>query len=325
VSVRSWLSSIGSWTNPFLALAGKISWRVWVGAGCLALAAFWLHDHDTRLRQNALLGRARLETAAQVATLKKQAAASEQAANVQNARAIANLEATRQQLARRDQELTAQLAALRNQEQSQAARVATLPTSQVVTRVAGQLGLEAPDFAGAGPAASPPNCTGVRSPDCDVAVAALDERRPGGKKTRRSQTAATEKAEGGAGLKPAPATPANMEVPALPLSASGARKVEVALVSLSACRAQSSLEEQQIANCRASAAVDAQTMARQADSIGKLNQAIEAGQQILERQHAQDQAELRAARGTFWSRLARTSKHVAIGVAVGVALGMAVR
>ena len=111
----------------------------------------------------------------------------------------------------------------------------------------------------------------------------------------------------------------------LPLSASGARKVEMALVDLDACRSESQVEEQQISNCRERAATDAATIEQQGDSIGKLNQALAAKDRILARQETLYKAELQAARGTFWGRLARTSKHVAIGVMVGVAIGVAVR
>jgi len=319
VNFRSWINSTVFGMNPLLGLARRIPWRVWIGAACLGLAWLWLHEHDARIRQNASLAQSRRETAAEVAGLKKQAAAAVEAANVENAQAIEKLKARRQNLERRDQELTSQLAALHQEEQAQAAQVATLPTSEVVTRVAAQLGLGAQDLAPAGGAAG----AGSKPAPGTIPVAAICDRRSLIEKPTvgKAPTVATK----AGGEDTAPTTPGSPEISVLPLSASGARKVETALVELEGCRARSLLEEQQISNCRERAATDAQTIARQADSLGKLNQALAAKDQILARQEAAYTAELRAARGTFWGRLGRVSKHVAIGVAVGVALGVAVR
>src|SRR5579872_6464634 len=96
----------------------------------------WLHDHDAHLRQAAVLSQVRSQTAVDVAGLKKQVDAEMQQANVQNAHAVGQLEAQRDALERKNQNLAAQLDSLRHDEQLQAAQVAALPTSQVVTRVA---------------------------------------------------------------------------------------------------------------------------------------------------------------------------------------------
>ena len=120
------------------------------------------------------------------------------------------------------------------------------------------------------------------------------------------------------------APPAN-NAPALALTASGARKVETALVELNACRAESEIETRQISNCQARAEADEAALKRQAGSIASLNQALAAKDEILARQQSEYKAELRAARGTFLGRLARVTEHVAIGVAVGVAIGAAVK
>jgi hypothetical protein len=320
VNLKSWVNSVV--LNPFLGLARRIPWRWWIGAACLGLAVLWLHQHDARIRQNAVLAQARSETAAEVANLKKQAAANLEAANVANARAIQKLAARRQQLERQDQELAARLASLSKEEQAQAQRVATLPTSEVVTRVAAQLGLGSEDLARSSKQAA---ATVGAFPTVGFS--------PGGKPTVNSDHELTVATTQGAATAAKPETAAagishpasSPEVSVLPLSASGARKVETALVELDACRSERQVEEQQIGNCRERAATDAATIQRQGDSIGKLNQALAAKDQILARQETAYKAELRAARGTFWGRLARTSKHVAIGVAVGVAIGLVVR
>lgn len=112
---------------------------------------------------------------------------------------------------------------------------------------------------------------------------------------------------------------------ALPLTASGARKVERALVELKDCRAENDIETRQISNCQARAEADEAALKRQGSSVASLNQALQAKDEILARQQSEYQAELRAARGTFLGRLAHAAEHVAIGVALGVAIGVAVK
>ncbi|MCL5671581.1 MAG: hypothetical protein M1423_09865 [Acidobacteria bacterium] len=299
--MSAWLKSVLLRINPLLGFARRISWRVWLGAACLGLVILWFHRHDARIRQSASLAQTQREADAEISNLKKQAAANIQAANVANAQALEKLEARRQEMERQNQELAAQLASLRKQQQAQTARVATLPTSEVVTRVATQLGLEAQDLAPAGGKSATVATVNSRS---ELTVGSFPKEKP----TVGSAS-----------------TVATTEPSVLPLSASGARKVETALVELDACHRESAVEQQQIANCQERAATDAETIKRQADSIGKLNQVLAAKDQILARQQAECKAELGAARGTFWGRLARASKHVLIGVAVGVVIGVVAR
>ncbi len=316
MNFRSWIDAIGARLNPLQNLARGISWRVWLGAGGLALAGFWLHDHNVQVRQKALLEQSRRAAAAEVSILTQRAAAKVQAAPVQNAQAIETLEARRRKLDRRDRELEARLASLGQDHLAQARRVATLPTREVATRVAAQLGLEAQDFApGGGEEAKGGRLHSAASAPGEKDSAASEA------KGRRSQIAATAAAGASEGSPGA----GDLEIPVLPLSASGARKVESALVDLEACHAESQVFRQRIANCRERAATDAATIERQADSLGKLNQALAAKDRIIERREEACKAELRAVRGTFWSRLGRTSKHVAIGVALGVAIAVGVR
>jgi|YelNatPaOPRAMG01_1025707.scaffolds.fasta_scaffold55305_4 hypothetical protein len=112
---------------------------------------------------------------------------------------------------------------------------------------------------------------------------------------------------------------------ALALTDSGARKVAAAVVNLDACRSESNIEQQQFSNCQARAQADEAAIERLKSSVASLNDAIAARDKILAQQSAECKAELRAARGTFLGRLARTAEHVAIGVAMGFAIGEAVR
>ena len=288
----------------------------WLVLVVLVAFGLWLHDHDAHLRQAAALSQVRSQTAEDVAGLKKQVDAAVRQANVQDAKAVSQLEAERDALERKNQDLAAQLDSLRHDEQLQAAQVATLPTSQVVTRVATQLGL-GPDDLGQPAAASMLLRQGMASAVPSKQGKFDGASAPGTASRGGSRTALTEPPT-------AAATPANA-APVLSLSDSGARKVETALVELNSCQAQTAIETQQVSNCTQRAAADEKVIAQQADSIAQLNQALQAKDKILQQDQAEYKAELRAARGTFFSRLAHTSEHVAVGVAIGVVIGAAAR
>ena len=338
----------------------KIPGRVWLVAGLLLVAAFWLYQHDARIRRQARLQQMQQQTSAQVAVLKEQAEQDAEQANVKNAQAIRNLEARRRQIEQQNQQLVAQLAALRQQEQVQVGEVATLPISEIAARVATQLGLQAADVVNGS------HGTGFRAVGSSEGIGQSATSVPPGKETAASRqgakaqsinatsggedTAATRAVVGistqtnprhetdavatnsrqGAKAQSTNATSGGEDTAAtravaMALTGSGARKVEAALVELNACRAESTVQNQQVTNCQARAATDGATIQRQASSIASLNQALQAKDRILNQQETEYKAELRAAKGTFWGRVARAAKHVAIGVAVGVAIGVAAR
>ena len=347
--------------------ARKIPGWVWLGAGCLLVAAFWLHQHDARIRQQAELQQVRKQTSSQVAALEKQAGQDVERANVENAKALQQIEARRRQIEQQNRQLTAQLTRLRMQAQTQADEVATLPIEEVASRVAAQLGLKPEDLAAVGG----DDVVAQRS-SSNAAVLARRETTP----SRQGAKAQRNAAESGDRTSPlqrpggeitAAATPGNDDVvaqrsssnaavlarnpgekpqgqkkgPALQkpggeitavttpvvmaLTGSGARKVETALVDLNACRAESNIENQQAANCQARAEADDAAIQRLNGSVASLNQALKAKDRVLGRQASEYKAELRAARGTFFGRLAHATEHVAIGMAVGVAIGVALR
>ena len=140
--------------DSIIRLLRRVPVRAWLAVGGLLVGAFWLRQHDDRIRQQARLQQLRSETSAQVAALRKQADQDVRQANVENAQAIQKLEARRQQVEQQNRQLQAQLASLRQQAQVQADAVATLPISEIVTRVATQLGLTAEDLAGNGKAST---------------------------------------------------------------------------------------------------------------------------------------------------------------------------
>jgi hypothetical protein len=335
-------------------LMRRVPGKVWLAVGGLLVAAFWLKQHDARIRQQAGLQQLRSETSAEVAALRKQAARNVEQANVENAQAIAKLEQRRQQAEQQNRQLAAQLDRLRKQAQIQAGEVATLPLSEIVTRVAAQLGLKAEDFEGEDKATSregakaqsklqitnyelqKPGGTslspaGEATPHPAAGASTLSPRRgPGYAPSADMAKSATSAPTvwGGRGALGAPAggpSPPLQNSAALALTSSGARKVEAALVALDACRAESDIQTRQLSNCQTRAGADEAAIQRLNGSVASLNQAIAAKDKILARQETQYKAELRAARGTFLGRLARLAEHVAIGVGVGVAIGVAVK
>jgi len=317
-------------------LMRRVPGRAWLAVGGLLAAALWMQQHDARIRQQVGLQQLRNETSAQVAALRRQAAEDVQQANSQNAQAVAKLEQRRQEAERQNGQLAAQLESLRKQAQIQAGEVATLPISEIVTRVAAQLGLKAEDVTH-GPA---PDV--AKTPHPAAGASTLSPRRGLGQasaadmaKSAIPQGGTPPNLSAGRGLGfahsadiaknaiSAPAGPQNQ--PALALTASGARKVEASLVALDACRAESDIQARQLANCQARAEADEAAIEQLKGSLSSLNQALAAKDKILSEQQSRYKAELRAARGTFLGRLARLSEHVAIGVAVGVAIGAAVK
>lgn len=381
-------------------LMRRVPGKAWLAAGGLLVGAFWLQQHDARIRQQARLEQVRTETAVQVAALRRQAAQDVKQANVENAKAIAEIERRRQQAEQQDRQLTEQLNRLRWQAHIQAGQVATLPISQIVTRVAAQLGFNAQDVAHGQTAGMTKTATpapgaesklqitnyelpkpgaasaqaGVGSRSlCDLCgPKALTQRaqrpsvssvldlfnplsarrrqeqqitnyelpKPGAKSatagdlTPEKQTAGILRSAqddgGGAvdergGAQNEKGGAQDDKSAAMTLTASGARKVEAALVALNACQAGSKIETEQVSNCQAGAEAGAAEVERLNSSVASLNSALAAKDQVLARQQSEYKAELRAARGTFLGRLARTAEQVAVGVAVGVAIGVAVK
>jgi hypothetical protein len=344
-------------------LVARIPGRAWLAVGCLLVAAFWLQQHDARIRQQAEVQQLRSQTSAEVAALRKQAAQDVKQANVENAKEIAKLEQRRQQVVQQNRTLAAQLARLREQAQIQAGKVATLPISQIVNRVTTQLGLNGGDVAPAGvrnqglcdlcgPKASTQRAqrssvsSVLRLFNPQSAQRRLKEqitnyelKKPAVTATAESHTSQGPRRmrhpaisapldRGGRGALGVPAggqSPPLQSPAVLPLTDSGARKVEAALVDLHACRAESDIKTQQISNCQARAEADEAEVKRLNDSVAGLNRALEAKDKILDRQSNECKAELRAAKGTFLGRLARLTEHVAVGVAIGVAIGVAVK
>lgn len=293
----------------------------------IALAALgvWWHEHNQHLRQAGELQQLKKQTAADVARLQSQAAAAAEEANQQRAARIVALELERQKSERDSAALRQRLSALETQEQQQQAEVAALPASQVASGLASRLDLAPDDFAPAptstaGATAAPGEGAGAASPATPAGAAAnppLGQAGPGPVPGTQGagRSAASALAEQGQAHPPTPPGTAYFRV-----SEAALRKVDAALVSLDGCRRQSQVKDGLLADCQAQAQSSAAIIDEQKGSLAQLNQALTDKDQILAKRETEHQAELKAARGTFASRVVHTLEHVGIGVAIGLVL-----
>jgi hypothetical protein len=98
----------------------------------------WSCERQARRRDTAEAQQVKKQAAKEISRLQQQAAGALRDAK-QSARAVRELEAQRQQIAREAEGLRQSLESLRKQELARADEVATLPTSEVVSRVASRL------------------------------------------------------------------------------------------------------------------------------------------------------------------------------------------
>lgn len=284
--VRRWQEGVARRTG---VPAGMV--RPIVTAGfCALVVLLWLLDHAAHVRQAVELAEVRKQAGANISSLKAQADSARREADRQHAQVIRGLQARQAELARAGEELRERLAALQQEERKQVEQAATLPTYEVATRVAARLGLpaqaglSAPRQAGAG------NPKGEASPP------------------RRDPTSRH-------GDQASPGTS-----PELRLDETAQRKVLTDLARLDACEEQSTVFNRQVENCNAQVATQAELIHQQSASIESLHVALADQDRMVALLKKEQQAELKAVRGTRWHRLVRTLEHVAIGVVIGAVL-----
>jgi type III secretory pathway component EscV len=131
-------------------------------AGLVIMFFAWSCEHQARRRDRAEAKQVKKQAAEEISRLQQQAAGSLRDAQ-QSAQAVRELEAQRQQLVREAAGLRQSLESLRQQEVARANEVATLPTSEVVSRVASRLQEQGSGVRGqvSGPA---PNASSASSP-----------------------------------------------------------------------------------------------------------------------------------------------------------------
>jgi uncharacterized protein YoxC len=250
-------------------------------AGVVIMLFAWSCEHQARQRDMAEAKQVKKQAAEQISRLEQQAAASLRDAK-QSAQAVRELEAQRQQLVREAEGLRQSLESLRQQELARANEVATLPTSEVASRVASRL-QEPVSGVGAQGSGQQEQGSGIRG---QVSGPAPNASSPSG--------------------------------PALVLSDQGVRKVETALIELDSCRQQTQVMGQQVSNCEQQAKLNSAMQEQQSSTIAKLNAALADKDQILARSEAAHRAELKAARGTWRARLRHAVAIFAGGFIAGV-------
>jgi hypothetical protein len=261
--------------------------KLWLGAGALIFAALWLHEHDARVRAAVEAQQMEQQTAREVAALQTQARTAIAVANRRNAAKVETLEKQRRKLAGRANELSAQLDALKRQQQRRTEEIAAMPPVELAQQLASRLG---------------PSSV-VRGPS---------------QPSSRVESKATRNAE----KEPAVGTPPLQRESARPveLTDAGARRVASALSDLDSCRAQSAIQAGQVSTCGQQLATDEAEIQTQRDSVTRLNQALAAKDRILSEREKEYQAQLVAARGTWRGRTWHALKMIGLGVGIGMVI-----
>jgi len=273
-----------------LSLTRRLPWRLLLTGTSFLFLLMWSCERDGRHRATSELRRATELAQTEIETLEARAAAALREANQRNAEAIRALQAERRRLERVGESLRERLRVLQQGERARVEAVASLPTSELAKRLATRLGPES--VVGSKKQETGNSASNLLSPNDNM----------------KSQSSKPES--------PEPA----MLSPTLTLTGNGARNLEIALVERDACREQKELLGQQVANCEDRAATNAAIIRQQADSVAQLQQVVALKNEILARQEAAHKAALKAARGTWPTRVARALKYVAVGVVIGVVL-----
>jgi hypothetical protein len=295
-------------------------------AGVVIMFFAWSCERQARRRDTVQAQQVKKQAAEEISRLQQQATGALRDAK-QSAQAVRELESQRQQLARQAEGLRQSLESLRKQELARADEVATLPTSEVVSRVASRLQepvpgarsqaldpLTRPALAGESASAGhPPRFLGSDGPHRGPEIGP-----PQGGEGQKCPAA------GHGEKQPAPDTqhlvpnPSGPSSPALVLSDQGVRKVETAFVELDSCRQETQVMGQQVSNCEQQSKLNSAIRDQQSATIAKLNAALADKDQVLAQSEEAHRAELKAARGTWRSRFFRAVEYFAGGFIAGV-------
>jgi hypothetical protein len=272
-------------------------------AGVAIMFFAWSCEHQARRHDAVQAQQVKKQAAEAISQLQQQAAGALRDAQ-QSAQAVRELESQRQKLARDAEGLRQSLESLRQQELARTNEVATLPTSEVVNRVASRLQEQ---VSGAGcQVAGEKQDSGFRIQD-----SGQPEKRGSGVGGQVSGQPAPD-------TQPPPPSASSASRPALVLSDQGVRKVESALSELDSCRQQAQVMGQQVSNCEQQAKLDSTMLDQQSGAISKLQAALADKDKILAQSEAAHRAELKAARGTWRSHFMRAVEYFAGGFVAGV-------
>jgi hypothetical protein len=328
-------------------------------AGVAVMFLIWSCERQARQREAVEARQEAKQAAQEISRLQKQASSAVRDAR-ENAAAAHELEAQQQQLAREAAGLRQSLESLRQQELARANEVATLPTSEVVSRVASRLGEQGTGNREQG-TEQQEQVTGNREQGIEQQeqgsrmralnpLTRLGEQGTGNREqgteqqeqgsrmraldplTRlalagESASASHPLPQGGEGKngpggegKSGPGGEGQGSPGALVLSEAGARKVEAAFLELDSCRQQAQVLGQQVSNCEQREQLASSIQEQQSGTVVKLKAALADKDQALERSEQERRAELEAARGHSRAHLLRTLAIFAGGILAGVVL-----
>jgi len=254
-------------------------------AGAVVMFFAWSCERQTRQRESTEAKQVEKHATEEISRLRQQAAGALREAQ-QSAQAVRELESQRQKIAREAEGLRQSLESLRKQELARTDEVATLPTSEVASRVASRLQEQGTGNREQG--------TGNREQGTGNREQGVGNREQGiGRQSQKNPAA-------------------------LVLSDQGVRKVETAFIELDSCRQQSQVIEQQVSNCEQQAKLDSTLQQQQSDTISKLNAALADKDQILAQSEEARRAELKSARGTWRVRFLHALEIFAGGFIAGV-------
>jgi len=290
-------------------------------AGVAIMFLVWSCERQTRQREAVEARQEEKHAAEEISRLEQQASGAVRNART-SAQAAQELEGRQQELAREAEGLRRSLESLRQLEFARSSEVATLPTSEVASRVASRLGEQGSGagFQGSGlQDAQPPESRSLdpltRLAPQQQAVNPLTRLALAGE----SASASHPLPQGGEGRSSVRGE-GQKSLPALVLSEAGVRKVEATFLELDSCRQQAQVIGEQVSNCEQREKLASSIQARQSGTIVQLKAALADKDQALERSAEARRAEVKAARGTPRARVIRALGIFAGGLLAGVLL-----
>jgi hypothetical protein len=283
-------------------------------AGVVVMFFAWSCERQARQRESAQAKQVEKQATEEISRLQQQAEGALREAQ-QSAQAVRELESQRQKMAREAEGLRQSLESLRTQELARTDEVATLPTSEVASRVASRLQEQGTGNREQG-TGNREQGTGSREQGTGNREQGTGNREQG--TGNREQGTGQQQSNPGGGGENRSGVESQKNPAALVLSDQGVRKVETAFIELDSCLQQSQVMEQQVSNCEQQAKLDSTLQQQQSDTISKLKAALSDKDQILAQSEEARRAELKAARGTWRTRFLHALEIFAGGFIAGV-------
>jgi hypothetical protein len=278
-------------------------------AGVVIMFFAWSCERQARRRDTLEAQQVKKQAAEEISRLQQQAAGALRDAK-QSAPAVRELDSQRQQLARQAEGLRQSLESLHKQELARADEVATLPTSEVVSRVASRLQELVSDVRSQ--ALNP-----LTRPALAEESASAGHPLPQGGEGQKCAAAGNSERQPAPDTQPLVPNASRPSGPVLVLSDQGVRKVESALIELESCRQQTQVMGQQVSNCAQHSQFNSAIVDQRSGTISKLNAALADKDQVLARSEEPHRAEVKAVRGIWRPHFRRAVDYFAGGFIAG--------